>query len=60
MRRDAYEVCVRSPFSVAVTAGGACMGVSLCYLRGGSIGAFGWGLLGLLASDFRMGARGGR
>lgn len=40
--------------------GGACVGVSLCYLRGGSIGAFGWGLLRLLASDFRMGARGGR
>ncbi|SDB15718.1 hypothetical protein SAMN03159382_01440 [Pseudomonas sp. NFACC23-1] len=29
------------------------MGVSLCYLRGRSIGAFGWGLLRLLDSDFR-------
>lgn len=32
------------------------MGVSLCYLRGRSIGAFGWGLLRLLVSDFRMGS----
>ena len=31
------------------------MGVSLCYLRGRSIGAFGWGLLRLLDSDFRIG-----
>lgn len=32
------------------------MGVSLCYLRGGSIGAFGWGLLRLLVSDFCIGS----
>lgn len=40
-----------------MTAGG--MGVSLCYLRGWPIGAFGWGLLRLLVSDFRIGAREG-
>jgi hypothetical protein len=34
VRRDAYEVCVRSPFSVAVTAGGGLCGRELVLFAG--------------------------